>query len=1328
MIKDPPFSRLDLISCCNVLIYLEPVLQKKVLASFHYALKDTGFLMLGKSETLSAFPSLFTIVDRKHKFFTKNPLPGAACVTPPETDEKVGRPERRTGEAAPFDPAREADRVIWERYSHAGLVVDDEFRILHFRGDTSPYLRPASGKATLYLFKMLRDELVYEMRAAMNKARRTGGVVNRQGIQLEDSGRSRDVGVEVRPLSALGRNEKYFLVLFDESGSAAGTRAEPVRTRKRRGTEAQEVLELRNEVTRTKEYLQAIIQEQELTNEELKSANEEALSSMEELQSTNEELETAKEELQSTNEELVTLNEQAQIRNAELAQLGDDLRNLINGVNIPILMLAGDRRIRWFTPAAEKLLHLLPGDIGRPITDVRLGLNPSDLDELIAATVGGGRDLQREVQAEDDHWYSVRTRPYRTADGKIDGGLLAFVDIQELKQIQGALNKEGQFVRAILDGARDLLVVVQDRAGRIVRFNRVCQELTGYSPDEVQGKAVWDFLLVPEEIARVKAAFEELVVSGKSSQWENQWLTKDGRRRSIAWSNSVATSDTGVVEYLIRTGVDVTERQHARAQARDSRATVEALLETASQAILAVDTAGRIVLANATAETMFGYDREEMLGQPIENLLPERYRQEHIGHRPSYALDPRNRPMGVGLDLAGLRKDGSEFPVEISLSHVQTEDATLSVAFVTDITERKRNEEALRESEARLRLAQQVALVGTFDWNIQTGVNQWTPELEAVYGLPPGGFARTQEAWEALVYPEDRPKVLQAVREAMETGRFECEWRITRPDGTARWIAGRASVFKDELGKPLRLIGMNIDITERKRAQDELRESNDRFRNMADNAPVMIWVSGEDKLCTFCNKRWLDFVGRTLEQELGTGWLDGVHPDDLDRCKATYSSAFDERHSFQMEYRMRRADGEYRWLLDSGVPRFTEGGGFAGYIGSCIDITDIKGTQEQIFHAQKLESLGVLAGGIAHDFNNLLGTILIDVESILLDLGAGSPGQAEATRIKRVAFRAAEIVRELMTYAGKEAAAVEPVEVGRLISEMLELLKVSITKNATLRPFLASNLPAIRGNASQLRQIVMNLLTNASEALEEREGVITITTSQAHIPGDRLPNGAADLPDGDYIRLEVSDTGSGMTKETQARIFEPFFTTKFAGRGLGLAAVQGIIRGHGGTISLVSAPGDGTCFTVLLPCIPEADPQSPNIGTITSKHADATVTGKVLVVDDEDSLRHSISKMLRRKGFSVLEAGEGSAAINLFEDQGHEIDAVLLDMTLPGMSGRDILLKLRQRRPDVKVILTTAYSQEIAMTAAGEQSASAFIRKPYKIDDLVKVLAKVLSE
>jgi two-component system CheB/CheR fusion protein len=705
LIKDPPFSRMDLISCRNVLIYLEPVLQKRILASLRYALRDGGVLLLGKSETLGEFPD-FRIADRGNKFFTRMASTAAGEAAPVAFEKLTHQGKHYLGKAPGFDLEKEADRIVWESSRHAGLVVNSDLEILHFRGDMSSWLRPVPGKATFQLLRMLREELVLELRGAINKARKTGASVRIDAVRVKQNGDSRLVNIEVRPLPSRGAAERYFLILFEDvispAGHAVEDRAEPAAAGHalQEGRD-RELAEAKSDLIRTRDYLQAIIQEHETTNEELKAANEEAHPAWRSFTAPTRSLETAKEELQSTNEELVTLNEQLQKRNAELAHLSDELSNVLTGVDIPILILGGDLRIRRFTPSAETLLRLLPGDAGRPLSHIRMGINLPDLEDAIAQANKGVRHFWREVKADDGRWYSVRILPFLTAERRIDGALIVFVDVNDLKLSHENEEREQKLIAAILNSARDLLVVILDGKGRVLQFNRAVQDLTGYSLEEVKGKRLWDFLPIPEERSQVKSGVEE-VLKGGEAHGETHWLTKQGRRRLIAWSNTVAAKDGGTVNYIIRTAVDVTEREEAQAQVRESDAAIRTLLETAPDAVLAHDTDGRIIFANAAAEAMFGYQRKALLGQPLAMLMPERFRQQHAGKVAGYFRNPRMRPRGAGPDIVALRKDGSEFPAEIGLSFFKAKEGTIAVSFVSDITERRKSESILLQDQKEL--------------------------------------------------------------------------------------------------------------------------------------------------------------------------------------------------------------------------------------------------------------------------------------------------------------------------------------------------------------------------------------------------------------------------------------------------------------------------------------------------------------------------------------------------------------------------------------------------------------------------------------------------
>src|SRR5438128_2528117 len=434
---DPPFSKMDLIVCRNVLIYLEAELQRRMSSIFHYALKTPGFLMLGVSETLGPLSDLFSVVDKKYKVYAKRPtarrfdldLGSLDRVMARKGTSRVAKSADEAGRSR-SDLLQEVDRLLLSKYAPAGVLVNEAAEILQFRGHTSAYLEPAPGQASFNLLKMAREGLLMELRVAIDKARKQNASVRREGLSIKQDGRMAQVTLQVLPLSRPA-GERNYLVLFERvppSPRAPGSKAPGSIAHQRRNIE-----NLRHELTATKEFLQSIIEEREAANQELQAANEELLSSNEELQSTNEELETAKEELQSVNEELTTVNEELQHRNAELSQLNNDLNNLFAGVDMPMVMLGSDARIRRFTPMAAKVLNLIPADLGRPIGDIRPNLDLSDLEQVCRQVIDTATVVEREVRDRDGRWQSMRVRPYTTTDNQIDGAVITLADINALK-------------------------------------------------------------------------------------------------------------------------------------------------------------------------------------------------------------------------------------------------------------------------------------------------------------------------------------------------------------------------------------------------------------------------------------------------------------------------------------------------------------------------------------------------------------------------------------------------------------------------------------------------------------------------------------------------------------------------------------------------------------------------------------------------------------------------------------------------------------------------------------------------------------------------------
>ena len=393
-------------------------------------------------------------------------------------------------------------------------------------------------------------------------------------------------------------------------------------------------------------------------------------------------------------------------------------------------------------------------------------------------------------------------------------------------------------------------------------------------------------------------------------------------------------------------------------------------------------------------------------------------------------------------------------------------------------------------------------------------------------------------------------------------------------------------------------------------------------------------------------------------------------------------------------------------------------------MGSAIDITELKQREEENLARQKMESVGMLASGIAHDFNNLLGSVLAQSELALDLLSAGELPKQELTRIGEISRRGSEIVRQLMIYAGRESEPAQQVELSQVVAEMLELLGVSISKHATLKLDLGAELPAVRGEGSQIRQIVMNLVTNASEAVPG-DGEIRVSTRKESIGSGRTGATGDRLAEGDYVRLEVSDTGCGMDRETLSRMFDPFFTTKPSGRGLGLAVVQGIVCALDGGIEVTSEPGQGATFAVLLPCAkPRGAPTvdlPPPVETATPRE-----TGVILIVEDEELLRKPLSTMMRKHGFLVIEAGDGNAALEAIRAEGAAVDVLLLDLTLPGAPSDVVFAEAKRLMPGVRVVATTAYTEGTA-AAKLQRKPDYFIRKPYRVGVLLDLVHRAMA-
>ena len=519
-----------------------------------------------------------------------------------------------------------------------------------------------------------------------------------------------------------------------------------------------------------------------------------------------------------------------------------------------------------------------------------------------------------------------------------------------------------------------------------------------------------------------------------------------------------------------------------------------------------------------------------------------------------------------------------------------------------------------------------------------------------------------------------------------------------------------------------RLSAANLELVQ---IREHLQDSEQRLKSAQRLTHVGSWHWNLGANQVVCSEECKRIFGQPEDYAPSLeGLLQIITPHDRARVANEIQRGIAEKSGCSTEFRIVRPNGDLRTVTFTSQVLLDEEGSPRHIFGACQDVTDDRRTQEEALARQKLETVGTLANGIAHDFNNLLGGVLTQAELALSELAAGSRPEEELKAICSVAMSGSEIVRQLMIYTGQEREAPGLVNVARTVEEMAEILKFSISKRATLHTDLDKDLPAVRASGAQIRQIVMNLVMNASEAIGDRDGVIRLTVRRVKVGQDRFAWIPEELAEGDFVQLEVADTGRGMAPETQARVFDPFFTTKPLGHGLGLPVVSGIVRGLAGAIHLDSEPGKGTTFRVLLPCAEGTANASPGPNSHTeSTHANHAATA--LVVEDEDSLRCAAAKMLRNSGLSVLEAADGTTAIAAIRGDS-AIDVLLLDVTLPGAPSREVLAEAKRLRPAMRVIVTSAYGEEFAATSL-QADVERFIRKPYSLRDLVGLVRQTLS-
>ncbi|MEA2696100.1 MAG: hypothetical protein QOI66_371 [Myxococcales bacterium] len=858
-----------------------------------------------------------------------------------------------------------------------------------------------------------------------------------------------------------------------------------------------------------------------------------------------------------------------------------------------------DGIVSSWNPGAEGLFGYTAAEmIGQPITRLIPPERQADEERILDRIRRGERvepfDTQRRTKDGRLIDVSVTVSPIKDPDGRIIGASKVARDISRRKRTDEALRYERDRAQQYLDTAGVILLAL-DMQGRITLVNRYACNVLGWTAEELLGR---DFIdaCVPAAIRSETRDKLRTVHAGDDSVVENPIVTRGGDERLIEWRTAYLRDAAGRITGTLSSGSDITDRKRAQAAVREERDRAQRYLDAAEVILLALDVDGRITLINRKGCDVLGRCEAELLGRKwVDTCIPPR-------HRPLLAERFENLIAGdVSLiENPILGKDGQERMVEWR-NRLLRDGAGRIVGTLSsggDITERHAAIEALRVAEERMRFALQHANVGIWDLDYTTGALRWSETLEGHYGLRPGTFRGTFDAFMELVHPEDRAALREKIEAAMKSGaEFSVRNRSLAPDGKVRWLTGAGRVLLGDDGQPLRGVGISLDVT----------------------------------------------AHRTLE--------------------------------------------------------------------------------EQYYQAQKMEAVGRLAGGVAHDFNNLLTVILVYCDLLLDERGEDAPDRPDILEIKKAGATAVSLVRQLLAFSRKQIIEPTLIDLNAVVENMQGMLGRLIGEDVRVVVTLSPDLSKVKADQGQLEQVVMNLAVNARDAMP-RGGTLTIETAEVDLD-EEYAKGHLGAKPGAYVALTITDTGTGMTPEVQARLFEPFFTTKEVGKGtgLGLATVHGIVAASGGTLGVYSEVGKGTSFKVYLP---HAAPDSVATAPFALPKRTPTGSETVLVVDDAEGLRKIARRILEGLGYKVLTAANADEARRAFE-QHSAIDVLLTDVVMPGKSGPDLRDELIERRPGLTVIYMSGYTEEAISRHGILKPGIHFLQKPFSAETLGRKIREALA-
>lgn len=1155
LLKNPPFSRIDLISCRNLFIYWEPDLQNKILPVLHYALNTDGYLFLGPAESVASTADLFRTVDKKHRIFQRNEVVSRGHLfLPISFANATGRESVELARKLQASGDREVSRAIisslLEDFAPPAFVITEHGEIAFYSGRTGKYLEPPTGEPSNVIFDVIRRPLRPELHALVHKCVRSRVEVTHPSLTFESDGAIQSVRLSVRPLPELTPGLSFYLVVVQELGPAK-SKEEALREGVTLVSTDAIVQQLEGELRDTREHLQSTI-------EEVRSSNEELLSMNEELQSANEEMQTSKEELQSTNEELETVNAELSRKVDELDELNSDLQNFFNSAQIPIVFLDTKFNVQKFTPAATRIFRLIAADVGRAISDIVSHLEFEDLSADFSRVLDTLQTVERQLRSKDGKAYFImRASPYRTVNNVINGVVATFSDVTELKKAQ----ESESMLAAIVEHSSDA-IIARDLAGTVTSWNAGAERIFRFKREEALGKPI--SLIIPADKRDEFKRLEQSVLDGNIVQnVETERVRKDGTRIAVSKTMSPVLNDDGSCVGLSVIYRDVTELR----KIQETRSQLASIVEYSSDAIIARDLAGNVTSWNAGAERIFQYSVHEAIGKPITQIIPTDKRDE-FRHLERKVL---NGEIVQGIDTERVRKDGVRIAVSKTMSPIldsKGEMTGLSVIY-RDISAKKRAEELAQRSLDQL--------------------------LDTLESMGDAYFALDRE-WR-IVRVNSNQERISGVRRESSVGRsfwdvFPAAVNLKYWTEYHRAMKDRIAVHFEEYYAPLKLwteadayptkdggiVVFFRDITERKRSEKAVQEANDQFRTLADAMPNLAWIAHADGFIYWYNRRWYEYTGTTPSQMEGWGWQRVHDPDMLPKVMESWRLSIETGAPFEMTFPLRGADGQFRWFLTRVTPLKDSQGKVVRWFGTNTDVDEQRKAREELRAAVSTrdEFLSIASHELKTPLTSLRIQAQLRKRNLLKgDASAFSPEkikkmvEADERQINRITRLIDDMLDVVRISSGKLTVNPEPVDLCAVVEEVIDrLAEQAESAGCTIEMDQCENANG-QWDHFRIEQVVTNLLTNAMKYGEGKP---------VHIRVDRKPG---------RVILEVRDQGIGIAEEDQTRIFQQFeravSSSEVSGLGLGLYIVKQILDAHGGSIRVKSRPGQGSTFIVELP-------------------------------------------------------------------------------------------------------------------------------------------------